>query len=75
MKNKIIGNIKLYPKNTKKKIMTLFLIGTIISTSLTGCAKDKTCNIKEDHYHIYKNKNDYDLISINDLYNLKKVAN
>ena len=57
MKNKIIGNIKLYPKNTKKKIMTLFLIGTIISTSLPGCSKDKTCNIKEDHYHIYKNKN------------------
>lgn len=58
MKNKIIRNIKLYPKNTKKKIMTLFLIGTIISTSLTGCAKDKACNIKEEHYHIYKNKND-----------------
>ena len=56
MKNKIIGNIKLYPKNTKKKIIALFLLGTIISTSLTGCAKDKTCNIKEEHYHIYKNK-------------------
>ena len=75
MKNKIIGNIKLYPKNTKKKIMTLFLIGTIISISLPGCSKDKTCNIKEDHYHIYKNKNDIEYTYKDCNFNSKSYTN
>lgn len=58
MKNRNIKNIKLYPKNSKNKIITIVLIGTIITTSLTGCTKNKTCNIKEDHYHIYKSKDE-----------------
>lgn len=62
MKNTKIENIKLYPENTKKRYITLFLIGAIITTSLTGCAKNKNCNIKEDHYHIYKNKTEIEYI-------------
>ena len=34
MKNKVIRNIKLYPKNTKKKAIALLLIGAITSTTL-----------------------------------------
>lgn len=69
MKNKAIRNIKLYPKNTKKKAIALLLIGAITSTTLTGCTKYKTCNIKENHYHIYKNKSEIEYTYQNCDYN------
>ncbi len=47
-------NLKIYPQNIKKRLISLCLATTFLVTGLTSCSIKKNCNIEEEHYHIYK---------------------